>query len=181
MYESKMLDDYMKSEDPPVGTDKDKEISQTIGEIDRLKDVYSVLSILQPIAFAMLSCWPVTFLFQPKGAMGFVPIMSVLVGFPLILLLIGECRAVNSKKKLSLELQNLFHLLSDKPYEVRIKWDKTSEKKLKVMVEENVVVDSHVLKEKSKHFTAYIDHKADTKSIVKFMAMLVKEAETRFK
>lgn len=82
-------------------------------------------------------------------------------------------------KSAAKRLAKLFSTLSDKPYEVRV--ERTGHRKLKMVVESNFIKNGHVMKEKSQHFTSYIDLKQSTKSIVEFVVDVVKKTESSFK
>lgn len=85
-----------------------------------------------------------------------------------------------SQKEFLYNLKQLFLELSDKPYEIRLSYEK--DKKIKIIIEENLYSsNSHIIKEKSKHLTAYLDPEQSYDSIIKFIIELVKKSESLFK
>lgn len=87
---------------------------------------------------------------------------------------------IDSVNKFKKNFKQLFMNLSDKPYEIRI--ENTDDKnKYKVIIEENVMLcDDHVIKEKSRHITGYINNKATGESIIKVILSFVEKAEKTF-
>lgn len=78
-------------------------------------------------------------------------------------------------------IKKLFLEISSKPFEVRIEKVKGESKKLKVVIEKNLLIEnSHVIKEKSEHLTAYIDSSQSAESVISMICVLVKKAEEKF-
>jgi hypothetical protein len=83
-------------------------------------------------------------------------------------------------------VQTLLVEICEKPFEVRTEWAMVNNKpdysKVKVIIEENLLINgSHVIKEKSRHITAYIDITQSDESILGMLVALAKEAENKFK
>jgi hypothetical protein len=81
----------------------------------------------------------------------------------------------NVKKALS--------LMMDKPYEVRIEPVNAYNyynKKVKIIIEENQIYSGGVIKDKSKHITAYTDLRNSDKDLINFLFELAKKAEDSF-
>jgi len=83
-------------------------------------------------------------------------------------------------------VQNLLVEICEQPFEVRTDWAMVNNKpdytKVKVIIEENLLIHgSLVIKEKSRHITAYIDITQSEESILGMLVALAKEAEVKFK
>lgn len=87
-----------------------------------------------------------------------------------------------SKKEFKSNFRKLFINLAEKPYEIRVEEIKKEKSKLKVIIEENILLDNrHVIKEKSKHITGYVNLNASGESVINLILTLVKESEIKFK
>ena len=88
---------------------------------------------------------------------------------------------LNAQKLFIKNFKSLFLNLADNPYEIRVEKVKKEKNKLKVIIEENILLDNnHIIKEKSKHITGYVNLKASGDSIINLIIKLVKESEKKF-
>lgn len=114
------------------------------------------------------------------GTIGFKA--SIIVSCPIFLFSILICLSdiYASRKDFILTFKKLFLEISDKPYEIRLNYEKHN--KIKIVIEENLYSsNAHVIKEKSKHLTAYMDCSESHESMVKFLLELVEKSENTFK
>jgi hypothetical protein len=182
MYKSKVLE-YVIKDKPATGCDKEKLIEQIINLLKNAS-----LGISLPVAIAISIGVP--FLEVVFGFLTFSitdrPIFYIRICevCPVIFfILFGLMIMIRSYEKLTIvnSIASLFKCLADKPYEVRCDFIKFWGNKIKVVVEDNTYLDGgHVIKEKTRHFTSYIDAYSPHTTILSAIVAIVKKAEADF-
>jgi hypothetical protein len=182
MYKSKVLEGIIKDK-PVVSYDKELTISQNVHYLKNSRRG----SLSEAIAAAVV----VSLFFSVFGAVMFFGEYSeielylrCIIAF-LILAPFSFFVAVGIQKveqvAFSNAISNIFKCLSDKPYEIRCEFVKLWGNKVKVIVEDNTYLDGgHVIKEKTRHFTSYLDSTAPNNTILAAIVSIVKKAEADF-
>lgn len=175
MFQSKVIDDIInvKEESEEVKIQKkEKKINDLVAKLQFTP--HKIMMLLYTIYGTVLSF--VLWVLLINTTMSETCLLFCIIGG----FTIGVFLYNDDKKKFSNAIKQLFLELSEKPYEFRISYEK--EQKLKIVIEENLYFNqSHVIKEKSKHLTAYLDFKENKESIVSFVVELVKKSESMFR
>ena len=155
---------------------KEKNINHRLRNVQYNLDILHQKTVHFSIGCLVMITASSFFLTEPLSIMekvlGFLLSASVLTMFFILHQL--------ARKRLMVHIKNLLVELCEKPFEVRVETSKPN--KLKVIIEENLLIGgAHVIKEKSKHMTAYIDLSERYESIVGMIVALAKEAEVKFK
>ena len=200
MYQSKVLEKFLVKE-VEEKSDKEIQIQNVIKELnvhpDDYKDVKAhsflkALFIFALVTTAVMSLFLLTDMFIGKenaiynNAVSYVALI-VFCSFCSFMMSFGERNSQlhtnekNKKKRDQFDenLTELFYLLSETPYEFRAKTEMKDEKwATKVVVESNIIKEGgHVIKDKTQHFTSYINPLAGSKSVIAHLTEIVKKAE----
>lgn len=170
MYKSKFLEAFAEVKEVK-NPDKERQISDTVSDLTG--SICAVfVGIIISLIFILSTVHELVLKFIYKEEISFI-LSSVLFVATLFLFLIGKYGSKSTLKK-------LFYLLSNKPYEARFTYH--SFFVIKVCVEANLVQEGgHVIKGKGQHITAYLDMRAEVKTIVKTLMDIVKQSEETFK
>jgi len=126
---------------------------------------------LSSIALATLGHLPLAFFFNLNK---FYSVGGLFILFTLTFYSSNFNRKVDN-------LKELIYLLMDKPYEVRIERVDWFGFKVKIIIEENLTSNGgSVIKEKSRHITAYTNLRLSRKDLTQFTLELVQKAESTF-
>lgn len=171
---------------------KEKTIDQLIGRIkfqgDRLQSGQQTFNI-SVICIGLLGAISLPFFMYNKThtldlSFWSMLLVSAVVSYAVSIVLRDYLKRYLNYSNL---LKQLLVEVCEQPYEVRVELVKDGEKamrnkKAKVIIEENLLISgSHVIKEKSKHISAYLDLTQPSESLIAMMATLAKKAESQFK
>lgn len=182
MYQSKAIEELLKTNLEPeeIRLRKKEEKIQNLLDGLRTKP-WTMQSLICINLIGLLLCFIFALPVFTSTRPGELYIKILMCSIPLILSMPMTIEAFFSGRKVYTNiLKLLFIELANNPYEFRCSYEKDN--KIKIIIEENLYHDtSHVIKEKSKHITAYLDYTKSHESIVEFIQELVKKSESTFK
>lgn len=198
MYSSEVLSSIVKQQEElssSVEKQKEREINKVIKKIKDYEDAdrsvhltFNVLALILLVAGFMF--WAYCFYsvgwtnlenFRRVGG-----IIVPLFGLSFLLFLTSHSFLKIRNLSILPYFKELFINVCSKPYEFRIEYVKNEKgnidrNKAKIIIEKNVLVDnSHVIKEKSEHITAYLDLTQSKDSLIYMIHTLAKKAEEKF-
>jgi len=174
MFHSKSLDGYLLSAENYQSDDRENKIKQCLTKISSKKNNSLVGFYFILLFFSLFAAFLNQTNKEPLTQV-LIPIVTAL--FAIIFYTHDRYQSRTSPLQYRKEL---FNLLSEAPYEVRLSWTSWQQKSIKFLIEENLVKPGGVIKEKSRHLTAYLDYTANPVDQIRFITELVKKAEDSF-
>lgn len=184
MYQGKVLEEFFDNK-PINSEDREGDFKRSILKLSewdkkskfnrKLKPNYLVVFISSLVFLSSIRFFSYAFAPFSSGAIliAILSFISLVTYFQII---------IEERSERAEDIKKFFLTLADKPYEFRSSWESFHKNTIKIIIEENQYLDGgHIIKDKSRHFTAYIDASQSSKSIVKALIAMVQKAESTFK
>jgi len=178
MYQSEKINECISRYTNQTKTpkQKDEEISYLLGNLSYSFFAVVGVSSLLTVVLSLLILFPLP---ESKG-LPVVQAVAVQVVISVFVFSFLPCSILEAYLQKNY-LKKLLYLLMDKPYEVRIERVSFFNSKIKIIIEENLTTNGgSVIKEKSRHITAYTDLRLSRKDLIEFTLELVQKAESTF-